>query len=88
LTWRKGEDRPTRQLTQKKTIPPWDLTRQDCELVQGRKELSTDPKLQFEDEEAIFNNGNRDNNIEGICRTIVDGLHAKYLYHDQTVWQD
>jgi hypothetical protein len=88
LTSSKGEDRPTRQSAQKKTIPPSDLNRQDCELMRLRKEVLTDPKLQFEDEEAIFIYGNRMGDVEGICKAIVDGLHARYPYHVQTAWPD
>ena len=66
------------------TFRTWDLTRQDYELAQRRKEVLTGLKPQFEAEGTIFIYENRMGDAEGICQAIEEGLHARYLYHVHT----
>lgn len=61
----------------------WELTRQDYELAQRRKEVLTELKSQFEAEGAMFIYDNRMGDAQGISQAIEDGLHARYLYHIQ-----
>lgn len=63
------------------TFCTWDLTQQDYELAQRRKEVLVDLKPQFEAEDAMFIYENRMGDAEGISQAIEDGLHARYLYH-------
>lgn len=65
------------------TFRTWDLTHQDYELAQRRKEVLAELKPQFEIEGALFIYENRLGDAEGICQAIEDGLHARYLYHIQ-----
>ncbi len=58
----------------------WDLTRQDYELAQRRKEVLAELKPQFEAEGAMFIYENRMGDANGISQAIEDGLHARYLY--------
>ncbi len=59
----------------------WDLTRQDYELAQRRKQVLAELKPQFEAEGALFIYENRMGDANGISQAIEDGLHARYLYH-------
>lgn len=61
----------------------WDLTRQDYELAQRRKEVIAGLKQQFEAEGALFIYENRLGDAEGISQAVEDGLHSRYLYHVQ-----
>jgi cyclopropane fatty-acyl-phospholipid synthase-like methyltransferase len=63
------------------TFRTWDLTRQDYQLAQRRKEVLTELKPEFEAEGILFIYENRLGEAEGICQAIEDGLHARYLYH-------
>lgn len=58
-----------------------DLTRQDYELAQRRKQVLAELKPQFEAEGALFIYENRMGDANGISQAIEDGLHARYLYH-------
>jgi cyclopropane fatty-acyl-phospholipid synthase-like methyltransferase len=59
----------------------WDLTQQDYQLAQRRKEVLTDLKAQFEAEGTIFIYENRMGDAQGVCQSIEEGLHVRYLYH-------
>jgi ubiquinone/menaquinone biosynthesis C-methylase UbiE len=59
----------------------FDLTRQDYELAQRRKEVLAELKPQFEAEGTLFIYENRLGDAEGIRQAIEEGLHARYLYH-------
>ncbi|MBK8900299.1 MAG: methyltransferase domain-containing protein [Anaerolineaceae bacterium] len=61
----------------------WDLTRQDYELAQRRKEVLTELKPQFDAEGTMFIYDNRLGDAQGISQAIEDGLHARYLYYIQ-----
>ena len=62
------------------TFRTWDLTQQDYQLAQRRKEVLAELKPQFEAEGTLFIYENRRGDAEGICQAIEDGLHARYLY--------
>jgi cyclopropane fatty-acyl-phospholipid synthase-like methyltransferase len=61
----------------------WDLTPQDYELAQRRKEVLAELKLQFENEGTQFLYEDRMGDAEGISQAIEEGLHARYLYYVQ-----
>jgi ubiquinone/menaquinone biosynthesis C-methylase UbiE len=63
------------------TFRTWDLTRQEYELAQRRKEVLAELKPQFESEGTLFIYENRMGDAEGISQAIGEGLHARYLYH-------
>lgn len=65
------------------TFRTWDLTHQDYQLAQRRKEVLAELKPQFESEGILFIYENRLGDAEGIRQAIEDGLHARYLYHVQ-----
>ena len=62
------------------TFRTWDLTRQDYELAQRRKEVLAELQPQFEAEGALFIYDNRMGDAKGISQAIEDGLHTRYLY--------
>jgi SAM-dependent methyltransferase len=61
----------------------WDLTHQEYELAQRRKDILAELKPQFETEGTLFIYENRMGDAEGISQAIEEGLHARYLYHIQ-----
>lgn len=63
------------------TFRTWDLTQQDYELAQRRKEVLLELRPQFEAEGNLFIYQNRYGDAIGISQAIEDGLHARYLYH-------
>jgi cyclopropane fatty-acyl-phospholipid synthase-like methyltransferase len=65
------------------TFRTWDLTRQDYQLAQRRKELLAELKPQFEAEGTLFIYKNRLGEAEGISQAIEERLHARYLYRVQ-----
>jgi ubiquinone/menaquinone biosynthesis C-methylase UbiE len=65
------------------TFRTWDLTLQEYELAQRRKEVLAELKPQFEFEGALFIYENRMGDAEGISQAIEEGMHARYLYHVQ-----
>jgi cyclopropane fatty-acyl-phospholipid synthase-like methyltransferase len=65
------------------TYCTWDLTLQEYELAQRRKEVLTELKQRFEIEGTQFIYENRMGDAEGISQAIDEGLHARYLYHVQ-----
>lgn len=65
------------------TFRTWDMTRQDYELAQRRKQVLAELKTQFESEGMLFIYENRMGDAEGISQAIEEGLHARYLYHVQ-----
>jgi ubiquinone/menaquinone biosynthesis C-methylase UbiE len=65
------------------TFRTWDLTLQDYELAQRRKEVLAELKPQFEVEGILFIYENRLGDAEGVSQAIEEGLHARYLYHVQ-----
>ncbi len=65
------------------TFHTWDLTLQEYELAQRRKEVLAELKPQFEIEGTLFIYENRMGDAEGISQAIEEGLHARYLYHVQ-----
>jgi hypothetical protein len=65
------------------TFRTWDLTHQDYQLAQRRKEVLMELRPQFEAEGTLFIYENRLGDAEGIRQAIEDGLHARYLYHVQ-----
>ena len=70
------------------TFRTWDLTLQEYELAQRRKEVLTELKPQFEIEGTLFIYENRMGDAEGISQAIEQGLHARYLYHVQLTRPD
>ncbi|MGA2490079.1 MAG: class I SAM-dependent methyltransferase [Anaerolineales bacterium] len=70
------------------TFRTWDLTPQDYELAQRRKEVLTELKQQFEVEGTLFIYENRLGDAKGVCQAIEQGLHARYLYHVQLAKPD
>lgn len=65
------------------TFRAQDLTRQDYELAQRRKQVLLELKPQFEAEGTMFIYENRYGEATGISSAIEEGLHARYLYHVQ-----
>ena len=65
------------------TFRTWDLTLQEYELAQRRKEVLAELKPQFEIEGTLFIYENRMGDADGISQAIEEGLHARYLYHVQ-----
>ena len=65
------------------TFQTWDLTLQEYELAQRRKEVLAELKPQFEIEGTLFIYENRMGDADGISQAIEKGLHARYLYHVQ-----
>ncbi len=63
----------------------WDLTRQDYELAQRRKQVLADLLPQFEAEATRFLYDNRLGDANGISQAIEDGLHRRYLYLTEPV---
>ncbi len=90
--WNAKEDFPAETLPPDKTplaqalqanslaFQTWDLTRQDYDLAQHRKEVLTELKPQFEAEGTLFIYENRIGDAIGISQAIEEGLHARYLY--------
>lgn len=65
------------------TFRTWDLTLQEYELAQRRKEVLAELKPQFEIEGTLFIYENRMGDAEGISQAIEEGQHVRYLYHAQ-----
>lgn len=58
----------------------WDLTAQDYALAQRRREVLTELRAQFEQDEAQFIYDNRMGDAQGISQAVEQGLHRRYLY--------
>ncbi|MGB7537935.1 MAG: methyltransferase domain-containing protein [Anaerolineales bacterium] len=58
----------------------WELTKQDYQLAQRRKQILEDLKPQFEAEGLMFIYENRMGDALGVSQAIAEGLHARYLY--------
>ncbi len=58
----------------------WDLTRQDHELAQRKKEILEKLKAEFQSEGNQFLYENRIGETLGVLDAIESGMHARYLY--------
>jgi hypothetical protein len=59
----------------------WDLTEDDYQHAQRKKQIVEDLRAQFEAEGNLFLYENRHGEAEGVMAAIEAGAHRRYLYH-------